>query len=270
MNRIIKKGAIVTTISYFLVIYIIYQLVDIPLVIGSFVRHRSIALIIGLAIATALLSALSIWFTYHIYKSVMARSQRASRGSVSWAGIIWAVAIGFTAICLSSRFFEMIIKTTRNQQEIQNMINPNTILTVGIMVVIISPIVEELLIRGLLINLLFKDDLFWVPIIVSSLIFAGLHAVASLAQFGVYFVMGLILGWAYLKTNTLLTSIGLHMLNNGMAYLSLFVSVGNWPNTIMIPLQAVVIAILAFVAYRQKDLLQPHVVNKISVSQFRA
>ncbi len=29
MNRIIKKGAIVTTISYFLVIYIIYQLVDI-------------------------------------------------------------------------------------------------------------------------------------------------------------------------------------------------------------------------------------------------
>jgi membrane protease YdiL (CAAX protease family) len=80
--------------------------------------------------------------------------------------------------------------------------------------VIGAPIFEELFFRGYILSILSKKNP-WVGLIVSSILFGLVHF--DLMLFLPLFLMGLILGIAYLRTQNLLTAILIHALNNLVA-----------------------------------------------------
>ena len=82
-------------------------------------------------------------------------------------------------------------------------------------IVLVAPIVEEILFRGLIYGALEKRLRVSGAIVVSSLLFALVHL--QVVYFIPIFCLGLVLGWARSKTNSLGLPILIHVLNNGVA-----------------------------------------------------
>lgn len=85
---------------------------------------------------------------------------------------------------------------------------------------ILAPIAEELIFRGAILRVLlntFEHKGRWIAIALTALIFAFIHG--NIAQ-GVHaFIIGLALGWMYMRTKSVLPGIVLHWVNNTIAYL---------------------------------------------------
>ena len=86
------------------------------------------------------------------------------------------------------------------------------------LMVIITPVVEEIIYRGFLFNLLLKKYSVKIALIVSSLIFAFFHL--RFAGIGFLFVYGLFFGYVYYKTNSLIAPILAHFTINFLAMFS--------------------------------------------------
>ncbi len=86
-------------------------------------------------------------------------------------------------------------------------------------VVIVGPIVEEILFRGLIYGALEKRLRVFGAIVISSFLFALVHL--QVVYFIPIFCLGLVLGWARWKANSLGLPILIHVLNNGVALLFL-------------------------------------------------
>ncbi len=87
--------------------------------------------------------------------------------------------------------------------------------------VILTPLTEEVLMRGFMFRNLNRVFGFTVAALVSAAVFGLLHGQVNL--FIDTFVLGLVLAWLVNKTNSLWPAIGLHMLKNSIAFLYLFV-----------------------------------------------
>lgn len=87
-------------------------------------------------------------------------------------------------------------------------------------VVLLAPVVEELIFRGIIFSGFQRNyHAFW-AIFFSALLFALFHL--NPWQFGPTFLLGLILGWARLRTGSLLAAIFTHALHNGMIFLIVY------------------------------------------------
>jgi hypothetical protein len=86
------------------------------------------------------------------------------------------------------------------------------------LMVIITPIVEEIVYRGFLFNLLLKKYSVKIAFIASSLIFALIHL--RFAGIGFLFLYGLFLGYAYFKTKSLIAPILAHFTINFLSSFS--------------------------------------------------
>lgn len=90
-----------------------------------------------------------------------------------------------------------------------------------LVMVILAPIVEEIIFRFILQNYLNKKVSRYssvVSIVGTSIIFAMFHAGVT-PEITVYIVIGMVLGFAYKKTDNLVVVIVAHMINNLIAYL---------------------------------------------------
>ncbi|MBF0778800.1 CPBP family intramembrane glutamic endopeptidase [Streptococcus cuniculi] len=82
---------------------------------------------------------------------------------------------------------------------------------------LIAPVVEELIFRGLFIELLFKNGPKWLAWLLSSAVFAGLHlhSVAPM-EFLLYFALASVLYLSYARRGEIKDSILVHILNNAL------------------------------------------------------
>lgn len=85
--------------------------------------------------------------------------------------------------------------------------------------VVLAPIMEEVLFRGLIQGSISTKYGATAGILLSALIFGLIHGIPQ--QVVNAFFIGIILGYIYYRTKSLLTVIILHLLNNGIAYLQL-------------------------------------------------
>lgn len=82
---------------------------------------------------------------------------------------------------------------------------------------LLAPLVEELVFRGAILRaLLGVFSRHWVAIAVSAAIFAIVHL--NPAQMPHAFLMGLLLGWMYYRTGSILPGVVVHWVNNTVAY----------------------------------------------------
>ena len=146
---------------------------------------------------------------------------------------IIAVVAVFVMMCLSllTEYLVSIVtngaeSTSNNQASIVKMIESGYGALLFIAVVLFAPVVEELLYRKAIFKFLEKKNV-WVPLMVSSLIFALPHMLSAQENFLAWFLLfanylssGIILGLIYVKSNkNIYLSILCHMLNNLLAFL---------------------------------------------------
>ena len=82
---------------------------------------------------------------------------------------------------------------------------------------ILAPVVEEIVFRGVLVGgLLRMRQKAWVAIVVPALIFALFHG--TFTQFVGTAIFGIICGWLYWRTKSLLPGILIHIINNSTAF----------------------------------------------------
>lgn len=111
--------------------------------------------------------------------------------------------------------------TSANQaslEEIQSNAGP----IFNLLIVIVAPICEEIIFRGMFFNIIFVEENFWnklFGIIASGFLFAYVHDPHMSKFIILYWIMGSILAWTYLSTKDLRYSILAHMLNNLMGIL---------------------------------------------------
>ncbi|QQS59686.1 CPBP family intramembrane metalloprotease [Candidatus Peregrinibacteria bacterium] len=83
---------------------------------------------------------------------------------------------------------------------------------------IIAPVLEELIFRGFLLSGFLKKMNAFHAIALSSLFFAAAHL--HLGLFPVYFVLGVLLGTAFIRTKSLYPGIAFHAVNNTIAFIA--------------------------------------------------
>ncbi len=83
---------------------------------------------------------------------------------------------------------------------------------------ILAPITEEVVFRGAILRrLLTMGCHMWVAIAVSAILFGAVHG--NLAQFTHAFLLGLLLGWLYVRTSSIIPCLVIHWVNNSVAFL---------------------------------------------------
>lgn len=173
----------------------------------------------GNAILAALVSAFSSVITLIIFlKTKWTPLTRGYLLSKPWGTLLWVALFSLgTIIPLSFLYEQLGIEMDENTQQIitSMMKEPWGYVAVGIL----TPLAEEVVFRGAILRTLLgimSKKNHWVAIMISAAIFGVVHA--NLAQFINALLMGLILGWMYYRTGSLVPGILLHWVNNTMAY----------------------------------------------------
>jgi len=84
-----------------------------------------------------------------------------------------------------------------------------------LILVVVAPLTEELICRGLILRGLLARISPWRAIVVSALLFALVHL--NPWQFATAFVIGLVFGWVYFRTGSLLLCMAGHALHNTLS-----------------------------------------------------
>ena len=173
----------------------------------------------GNAILAALVSAFSSVITLIIFlKTKWTPLTRGYLLSKPWGTLLWVALFSLgTIIPLSFLYEQLGIEMDENTQQIitSMMKEPWGYVAVGIL----APLAEEVVFRGAILRTLLgimSKKNHWVAIIISAALFGLAHFNA--AQFINALLMGLLLGWMYYRTGSLVPGILLHWINNTMAY----------------------------------------------------
>ena len=82
---------------------------------------------------------------------------------------------------------------------------------------LLAPLVEELVFRGAILRALLRwKSNPWVGIIISAVMFSAIHM--NPAQMPHAFLIGILLGWMYYRTDSIVPGVVYHWVNNTIAY----------------------------------------------------
>jgi membrane protease YdiL (CAAX protease family) len=105
----------------------------------------------------------------------------------------------------------------------KNAANVPQIILAFIALVVIAPLAEESIFRGLLLPAFAKKIGFIMAAIVTSIMFGAIHGQLNVAI--VTFILGLLLAWMYKRTNSLWPAIMLHSLKNLIAFALIYLKI---------------------------------------------
>ena len=110
--------------------------------------------------------------------------------------------------------------TTSNQQVINNLISESSLISSFFLIVLIAPICEEIICRGIIPTKLFQGyEKF--GYVIGWLIFLLAHIPSNLPSFLIYGWMSAVLTWTAYRTRRLEMSISVHMLLNSISFILL-------------------------------------------------
>ena len=194
-------------IFLFIVFIVLSQL---PLLLIE--SHYSMGIIAPLVILCYLIL---IGILFYIVKRVKGESpfKKITGKNVRFILAAYVVMILAKGILLTlmTKFYHQTISA--NDQAINSLVTDKTALLMTILVVVLVPITEELLYRGVFTSFFFKNQPFW-QVAISGVIFGLMHSSTNFISTLVYVTMGWILAYVYVHTKNLSNSLTLHILNN--------------------------------------------------------
>ena len=138
--------------------------------------------------------------------------------SKPWTALLWVALFTLgTIIPLEFAYEQLGLEMDANTSKVFESLvkEPWGYVAVGIL----APLAEEIVFRGAILRTLLgmmSRKNHWVAIMISAALFGAVHGNA--AQFVNALLMGLLLGWMYYRTKSLVPGILMHWVNNTMAY----------------------------------------------------
>ena len=194
---------------YFGLAFLILYIEQLPAI---YLGTKSTNLIIFLILIMLLISEATLFLGKHLglLKGFRLLNSKKAWGAIclTCLGILLVAKIGTIVM------IEEGITNTANQKVLESIhMNPIILITRS---VIMAPIVEELVFRGLLMTRVFNSNSI-VGLIVSSFLFGLVHIPNSVGAWIIYGGMGVALATVYRTTKKLEYSIMAHMINNTLA-----------------------------------------------------
>lgn len=135
-----------------------------------------------------------------------------------WSVLFWSAIAALGTILPSEWIVEQLQYTMPESTEKlfeQIMGEPTGYIAIGLL----APLAEELVFRGAILRKLlgvFSEKWHWAAIVISALIFGIVHM--NVPQFVHATLIGLLLGWMYYRTHSILPGVMFHWINNTVAY----------------------------------------------------
>lgn len=165
---------------------------------------------------------LAHWFELALNWQVTARQLGLIIGSVvglilvlPMIGVVLTMLVGHPTI-------------SQNQASINQTLQGGVLTQIAMvfLAVVIAPLIEETMFRGVVMNTWFKDNKYYADVLLSAVLFGVFHTTADLSLVTVtpYVVMGAVFALIYRKTGNLAVNIYTHMLYNAIVVgVSLFI-----------------------------------------------
>lgn len=147
-------------------------------------------------------------------------------------GLITGSAVGLVIMLSVVGVFLTVLvghaTVSQNQASINQTLATGTLTRIAMffLAVVIAPLIEETMFRGIVMNTWFKDNRYYADVLLSAILFGVFHTTADLtfATVTPYVVMGVVFALIYRKTGNLAVNIYTHMLYNAIVVsVSLFI-----------------------------------------------
>lgn len=201
-------------LAYFLIPYIKY--IIIYLLNGATV-NENISIILSILIEIITLAVILLLFHKKIEKDYIDIKKNHKKYFAKYFKY-YLIGLGIMYISNAILIFGFKNGIAGNEEGIRNLLGVFPIY-IYISAVLIAPIVEELVFRGGIRNIIPNNILF---ILVSGLVFGGLHLVGNISSFIdllyliPYSSLGIVFAYIYTKTDNIFVTILLHTMHNGI------------------------------------------------------
>ena len=147
-------------------------------------------------------------------------------------GLITGSAVGLVIMLSVVGVFLTVLvghaTVSQNQASINQTLATGTLTRIAMffLAVVIAPLIEETMFRGIVMNTWFKNNRYYADVLLSAVLFGVFHTTADLSFATVtpYVVMGAVFALIYRKTGNLAVNIYTHMLYNAIVVgVSLFI-----------------------------------------------
>ena len=199
----------------FLVALVLSQL---PLILSALLSARQFPLLqSGLLVALLSVAILTV-FIFSARKTEIASFNLSFFKAKDLDRWVLSYLVIFTSNLFGSALLRLMNEsTTSNQSTINNLVQNSSLISSFFLLVLIAPICEEILCRGIIPKKIFrgKEKLGY---LVGAVVFALLHTPTNLPSLLIYGGMSTVLTWTAYRTERLEMSILLHMIVNGIAF----------------------------------------------------
>lgn len=208
MNKTLKD---ILDILWYVVVFFLLQIV-----FGAILGAFKLSLGMTTIITTVLSSGLTIFLFLKLRWTPVSPSWMQTR---PWIVLTWSVLLALGTIIPSERLVEVLQMEMPEQmmktfEEVMK--KPIGYVVIGIL----APFAEEVVFRGAILRKLLgmmDEKRHWVAIVLSALVFGLVHL--NIPQ-GIHaFLIGLLLGWMYYRTRSILPGILFHWVNNSVAFI---------------------------------------------------
>ena len=166
----------------------------------------------GLIITTALADVTTLLLFLLLHWAEVSRHWVRTR---PWTVLFWCVLAAFGAIIPSTYLQEMMPELPNWAEREFELIMNNRF---GYFIVgLLAPLAEELVFRGAILRALLRwKSNPWIGIVISAIMFSAIHM--NPAQMPHAFLIGILLGWMYYRTDSIVPGVVYHWVNNTIAY----------------------------------------------------
>ena len=191
---------------------------QLPLILSALLSARQFPLLqSGLLVALLSVAILAV-FIFSARKTEIATFNLSFFKAKDLARLVLSYLVIFTSNLFGSALLRLMNEsTTSNQATINNLVQNSSLISSFFLLVLIAPICEEILCRGIIPKKIFrgKEKLGY---LVGAVVFALLHTPTNLPSLLIYGGMSTVLTWTAYRTERLEMSILLHMIVNGIAF----------------------------------------------------
>ena len=191
---------------------------QLPLILSALLSARQFPLLqSGLLVALLSVAILTV-FIFSARKTEIATFNLSFFKAKDLARLVLSYLVIFTSNLFGSALLRLMNEsTTSNQSTINNLVQNSSLISSFFLLVLIAPICEEILCRGIIPKKIFrgKEKLDY---LVGAVVFALLHTPTNLPSLLIYGGMSTVLTWTAYRTERLEMSILLHMIVNGIAF----------------------------------------------------
>ena len=204
--------------KWVIILLVAFVLSQFPIGLALFLANKQFPILQSGLLVGALSIVVLIVFIIGARKTQLATFNLSFFKAKDLARLVLSYLVIFATNLLGSLLLRLTNEATTNNQSILNgLVQNSSLISTFFLLVLIAPICEEILCRGIIPKKIFrgKEKL---GFIVGAIVFALLHVPTNLPSVIIYGGMSTVLTWTAYKTERLEMSILLHMILNGIAF----------------------------------------------------